>query len=326
MRKQVFLRADGNTSIGLGHVIRSLSIAEMLYEEFDCHFIIRSPQKAIRELILATCKSIIELSDSDDLLEEAEYLKHQFLHKEVIVVLDGYHFRTAYQKTLKIDSIRLVCIDDICDTHFIADAIINHGASVKQSDYSAEIYTKFYLGLSYAMLRKPFRKVAKTKIKREKIQNVMICFGGADPNNMTLKVLQKLDEIAFKNKIFIILGGVNKHKQVIKHFLNEVDLTYEILSNLGAEEMLSIMKKSAIAITAPSSISYEYLSVGGVLYLEVIAENQRKMFEYFISEHLAYKFKDFPQDNTNHEALIDHQKKYFDGQQKKRFLNIFQTL
>ena len=42
MKQRVYFRADGHAKMGLGHVIRSLALAEMLKEDFDCYFIIRS--------------------------------------------------------------------------------------------------------------------------------------------------------------------------------------------------------------------------------------------------------------------------------------------
>ena len=41
MKPKIYIRADGNSGIGLGHVIRSLALAEMLKEDFNCIFATR---------------------------------------------------------------------------------------------------------------------------------------------------------------------------------------------------------------------------------------------------------------------------------------------
>ena len=62
--KRIYFRADGNAQIGLGHVIRSLALAEILKDEFACHFIIRKPLQTLKEEILKVCKSIIILPET----------------------------------------------------------------------------------------------------------------------------------------------------------------------------------------------------------------------------------------------------------------------
>ena len=41
MLKKILFRADGNEEIGYGHVIRSLALADMLKENFECIFVTR---------------------------------------------------------------------------------------------------------------------------------------------------------------------------------------------------------------------------------------------------------------------------------------------
>ncbi len=40
-KPKIYFRADGNATMGLGHVIRSLALAEMSNDIFDCHFKIK---------------------------------------------------------------------------------------------------------------------------------------------------------------------------------------------------------------------------------------------------------------------------------------------
>jgi UDP-2,4-diacetamido-2,4,6-trideoxy-beta-L-altropyranose hydrolase len=42
-KSRIVLRADGNSRIGLGRVIRSLALAQMLDEVFECVFAIQEP-------------------------------------------------------------------------------------------------------------------------------------------------------------------------------------------------------------------------------------------------------------------------------------------
>lgn len=327
MRKVLF-RADGHAKIGLGHVFRSLALAEMLSDAFECHFLIRNPLPILRKQILSICKSIIELPENTNDLEEAAHITQKYLSGNEIVVLDGYHFITDYQQIIKNKGGKIVCIDDIHAYHFVADIVINHAGGLTREKYSAEKYTQFCLGLQYALLRKPFREAARNRIYPDRRENkVFICLGGADPNNDTLEVLEKLEQHANINHCYLVLGGAYLHRAALEDFLKKSSLKIELLSNLSAEEMVRYMKKCSKAITPPSTVSYEYLSVGGELYLKIIADNQLNINNYFIKEGLAFTFEQFGNINAASVHLaLQKQQKLLDGNVEERFLNQFKFL
>ena len=63
MKTQIYFRADGHSKMGLGHVVRSLALADCLKDQFDCRFIIRNPSDSIRTLIEKSCSEIYELPE-----------------------------------------------------------------------------------------------------------------------------------------------------------------------------------------------------------------------------------------------------------------------
>jgi len=324
---KVIFRADGNSQMGLGHVIRSLALADMLRADFECHFMIRNPLPTLKEQILAVCASIIELPETEAHESESQAIAANYLDGSEIVVLDGYHFRTAYQQILKKKGCKLVCIDDIHAYHFVADVVINHAGGVEASDYSAEPGTRFCLGLDYALLRRPFLQAAKQRDFAEGRDAIFICLGGADPKNDTLKVLQKCEQLPEVPTCYVILGGAYPHRAALERFLEKSSLIVELLSNLNAEEMVRYMQRCSRAITSPSTIAYEYLSVGGELYLHQIADNQVDIFTYFTVEGLAFDFGDFPVQNARLiKTLLQTQGQKMTGQSDKSLLAVFKTL
>lgn len=324
-KPKIYFRADGNAQMGLGHVFRSLALAEMLGGSFDCHFVIRNPLLILKTQILAVCNSIIELPETHDFTTETTYLL-SIINKNEIIVLDGYHFVTDYQKAFKNEGVKVVCLDDIYAYHFVVDAVINHAGGIAKTDYLAENSTKFYLGLQYALLRKPFRGIAKNKV--EKPDNLFICLGGADPKNDTLAILKKVEKTGENNTCYLVVGGAYLHQKSLEKFLEKTTLKVELLSNLSADDMVFYMNQCARAITPPSTVSYEYLSTGGLLFLKVIADNQTDINRYFLEANLALSFdKDFGNYSQNDiEKFLKKQSNLFDGNQQKRFLNIFYDL
>ncbi|MFK7934873.1 MAG: pseudaminic acid cytidylyltransferase [Saprospiraceae bacterium] len=330
----VYFRADGNSKMGLGHVFRSLALAEMLSEEFDCQFIIRNPLPELRESILKICSKIIELdkgsdtSEVSDPLNEAQDIADNYLNQNSIIVLDGYHFTTDYQQVIKSSGAKTVCIDDIKSYYFLADAVINHAGGLTAQDYSTTDDTQLFLGLKYSLLRKPFREAAKSRNTQGEPKKLFVCLGGADPNNDTISVLEKCAAAADFTQIHLVLGGAYLHITALNDFLQQSNLNVTIHRNLNAEQMVSLMKQCGVAVTPPSTIAYEYLSVGGILFLKVIADNQLNINRYFLSEELAFSFeKDFPQVATEKaNKALQKQAELLDGKMQQRYLNIFRQL
>lgn len=325
---KLYFRADGNARIGLGHLMRCMAIAEMVKNYFHCHFITQAIPESIQQQLHDLGFEHLTLPESEDLELEAAIIAKKYGARNELFVLDGYHFSTSYQWVLKKVGAKVVCIDDVPSIHFVADAVINHAGGMQATDYSAENYTRFFLGLPYAMLRRPFRAAAGKRIypKRE-AGNVFICLGGADPKNDTLKVLEQCAKVSLLRKCYLVLGAAYPHRKALSDFLKNTDLEVEVLSNLSANEMVRYMGYCPWAITPPSTISYEYLSVGGLLFLYQTADNQKNIKKYFLDEGLAFTFERFPEISQDAEAIaLRKQAELLDGNTAGRIIELFQNL
>ena len=323
-KTNIYFRADGNSRIGLGHIVRSLALAHMLRDEFDCHFFVQNPADILRQQIGEICKTCINLPETTDYVAECAYICNHFLTGNEIVVLDHYGFATDYQQTLKNKGCKVVCIDDMHDKHFVADAVINHAGGVTAADYSAEPYTRFCLGLEYALLRQPFLEAAQKRHYTDRENAVFVCLGGADPHNDTLHVLAHIHKKTPTTHCYLILGSAYLHRAALDNFLRATPRSLTILNNLNAEEMVAVMQRCRYAVTAPSTISYEYLAVGGALYLHQTADNQTNIYNYFIKSGLAMPFATFGADQ--HFDFAEKQKQLLTGQSKQAYLNFFYQL
>lgn len=325
-KTKVFFRTDGNSQIGLGHIFRSLALADLLKPYFESIFFIQNPVESIKERIKAVGE-LIELPATNNLNQEAQFLVDNHLSGNEIVVLDGYHFRTAYQEIIKTKPVQLVCIDDIYAYRFCADAIINHAGGIQAQIYTKKPTTCCYLGLDYALLQAPFLVAAREKnYNKQEANTLFICLGGADPKNDTLKVLQS---IASKNstlKIFLVLGASYQHQDTLDKYLKNSSLDVTKLSNLSATEMVEYMQRSSAAICPPSTISYEYLSVGGCLYLYTIADNQHQIFDFFVKQEIAFDFNNYPVSEVKINKALKLQEAWFDGKSQQKLQKIFLQL
>ncbi|MBK0403779.1 UDP-2,4-diacetamido-2,4,6-trideoxy-beta-L-altropyranose hydrolase [Adhaeribacter sp. BT258] len=332
-RTKIIFRADGNSRIGLGHVVRSLALAELLHDDFDCTFAIQEPSQTLLTQLNSVCEEVICLpsNQSEALFAEAQNIAEALTGQEIIV-LDGYHFTTEYQQILKRKGNVLVCLDDLHDRKFMADAIINIAGGVKPEMYQATAYTRFCIGPEYALLRKPFRDAQKTVGKTPaKVAKILICFGGADPENYTLNFARKLHQLNPHLHLEIVTGSAYQHTELLKDFLAE-KRGANWHQNLNAEEMCALMKNCEAALCSASSVAYEYCAVNGMLFIEKTAGNQTDLYNFLIAENLALPAEKLPallSEKTvafQDQKLIEKQRKIFNGQAEENLRRLFRQL
>ena len=330
-RARIVFRADGHRWMGLGHVIRSLALAEMLKEDFDMVFAIRMPLPSLEKQIRDQGIAVIHLPNPSSDLLEVQWLCREHLRDNDIVVVDGYHFATDYQQVIKDFGCQLVAIDDIHAFPFLADVVINHALGIADRDYQIKDDGALFLGTKYSLLRKVFLAAQK----RDQQQNVnqgplLLCLGGADPNNDSLRILQRLRRMGVEREIKLVVGAAYAHSESLEYFLQHNESKVEVFQDLSASDLLALFYQCPLAILPPSTIAYEYLNVGGLLFLEVIADNQKRMFESFVAAKLAFPLDKFQASLTIPQqvwqGLLSRQTTYFDGQQQARFKHIFAQL
>jgi len=262
--------------------------------------------------------------DADQLLAYAKSLAG---NNRCVLVLDGYQFGTAYQRQVIVPEIKLVCIDDIHAYHFLANVIINHSGGIGVDKYSAEPYTKFYLGPQYALLRAAFRN-RPTAGNSSDNQKAFICLGGSDPTNSTLRVLELCLHHYPTYSFDIVIGAAYGHRRQLVKFIETSAANVQLHNNLCDEAMADLMAASTFGITSPSTVSFEYLSVGKTLYLLQTADNQADIYDYYLKSNLAFSLLDtFPLEDARQIAdSLQRRKTLFDGQMQRRYLQLFNSL
>lgn len=339
VRPKIYFRADGNGNIGLGHVIRSLALAEILSNDYNILFITRKISDAIKDQFLKIGINHYEIDEGLSIIEEAKFLSNQFFKKNDIVVLDGYHFELAYQKEVKKSNCTLICIDDIHKYPFIADAVINHAPGIDPSSYEKSNFTELMLGLDYALLRPPFIELAKKPRETTSVKSVFICFGGADKNNLTFKIAQSIIQSSLGiTDIHVVIGSANPHKKSLIQLQQKTSNTIlHVLSNLSAQEMCDTMSKCDLAFVPSSSILYETLSAKIPAVSGYFVDNQKEVYQGFLTLGLIEGVGDFnsfedyeliihKMINRDHCPIINLQSKYLSGQSREHLVSIFKKM
>lgn len=338
MTKKVIFRADGNSTTGLGHLYRLFSLVEIVKGSLDFVFLTNetSTISVIPESYL-----IRIIPENINIENEPGWLIANFPSKEYIIVADGYQFTTLYQNKIKQKEYSLIYIDDLAKEHMYADVVINHSPYIQEEHYRKESYTKLALGTKYALLRPLFLKEAKQNKTKfiNTIDSVFVCFGGADPFNLSLKAVQALLQMETFKKIYVVLGGAYKHQEIFdlqKKYSNKI----KIYVNLSEGQLIKIMKKCNFAVTPASTILYEVLCVNIPVVSGFYVGNQEFIYRGFLDKKGVYKgenmksyqVSDFVNiiseilDEHEFNSQIEAQKALFDDEIASRHLNLIKEL
>lgn len=275
------MRADASADIGYGHFIRTLALADMLKDKFVCQFVTVCPTLFQQAEIRKVCDCIVLSEDThfEDFLN--------LLKGDELVILDNYFFSTDYQRKIKERGCLLVCIDDVHDKHYVADAVVNYGVR-DITLFSIEPYTRLCLGLEWTPLRSPFRTRNFFDFHVSKINSlcVVVCFGGSDLNDFTGRTVNLLKEIPCVSKIIAIIGD---QYHTSKRILSP-NIIYK--QNLSAQEIATIFYNSDIAYVSSSTICLEAIACHIPVAAGYYVDNQKELYKELVTREIIYPLGD----------------------------------
>jgi UDP-2,4-diacetamido-2,4,6-trideoxy-beta-L-altropyranose hydrolase len=330
---RLVFRADGNATIGLGHLMRLLALAELLYPDFqDVIFLIQQPDAAVRALLDAATLTVAELPTATPADEITALVP--LLRSDDVLVLDGYGFDYAYQLAVRPLVARLVCLDDLHAFPFAADLIINPAGGITLADYNLrQPETRLLAGPGYAPLRAAFGRPAAPTGSVASPGQVLVCLGGADPRQLTRATAAALLALPAVAHVHAVVGSAYAAWDELHAWAATQGPRLTLHRALPAAELAALMRRCGAAVLSPSTISYEYCAAGGGLLLTLpTADNQHDLDHFLRAAGLALPYPAAPNVLTPAEAprlaeqLRQAQRRYFDGQQGPRLRQEFAAL
>ena len=201
----LLLRADADPAQGAGHVMRCLALGESWHREGGQVTLLSSRlNPALRKRTETLGIDLAEIPmphpDTSDLRSSFIALEKASRESTELpwVVLDGYHFDTVYQSLLRSAGWRLMLIDDTAHLlRYDADIILNHGLDAQRLTYNCAPDTLLLLGTRFALLRSEFqRQRGVIGSCPDFACKILVSLGGSDAENITLKIIEALEQIS----------------------------------------------------------------------------------------------------------------------------------
>lgn len=243
MKKKIILYADGSQEKGLGHLYRSYAIWTKYLQNFDYIFLYTNNIQ--KKFFLDRCLKIEHLDNFQS--NEGECIFFVDTKEEDISFLDG--IRMSSGVSLSIDSYRAWVSDfdiSIFPSFYYDSKLL---AKIAKT-------TQVFSGKEYVAIR------SEEKAEPEEKFNLLITFGGSDPNDITTKVIEYLQIQKLWKGVAIIIGpGFSKCLDDFQvqfpefKFINNPSTTYRYIKN------------SAVVMTALGTTvqEIEYLGKKGII-------------------------------------------------------------
>ena len=295
---QVIFRVDASLQIGMGHVMRCLTLAQTLKESgVNVEFICRQHKGNLISKIRSSGFNVYELEsleenevdnklphshwlgvtqqqDADDCIDILKAVKTDWL------IVDHYALDEDWQCKLGPYYEKLMVIDDLADRKHQCNVLLDQTFGRQKNDYIAlvPINCKLLLGSQYALLRPEFAKWREFSLERRskpEFKSLLINMGGVDADNITGKILEVLKTCALPSgmSITVVMGKYAPHTESVRAVLGA--LPYKAEVRVDVNNMAEIMANADMAIGAAGSTTWERCCLGLPTIQVVIANNQK---------------------------------------------------
>lgn len=279
----LLIRADANSIIGIGHVMRCMALAQTWrVAGGQAIFLMSAPEPKVIARLNKEEITVVRCGSSAGSVEDAKQTLALAKQVEATwIVLDGYNFETAYQKALCSAGSRVLHIDDLCCLErYHADLILNQNIHADADFYRRRCDgAGLLMGSRYVLLRQEFqawrdwrRKVAPTA------KRVLVTLGGGDHNNVSHLILQSLYELQQPDlEVKLLVGLANPHRKLLESMALTTPFSLNVFE--AGAEMPELMAWADIAISAGGSTCWELAFMGLPSLLVIMAGNQRRIVE-----------------------------------------------
>jgi CMP-N-acetylneuraminic acid synthetase/spore coat polysaccharide biosynthesis predicted glycosyltransferase SpsG len=265
-RKHILFVVTGNELVGLGHVYNTLLLANDILNHKVTFLVDKDSELAFNKIKENNYPVFIQ--QEFDILQDIKSLNPD------VVINDKLDTSKEYIQKLKKLNLKVVNFEDLGDGAEFANLVINAIYPEK------EFLNNHYFGYKYFVLRDEFIYSKQKQVTKD-VKNVLITFGGVDPNSYTKKVIETIYNYCQDNNIAIIViaGFGYANYNSLNRFKN-----IRILKNIS--NISQYMLEADIIFTSAGRTTYEIASLG--VPTIVLAQNERETTHFFADSSYGF--------------------------------------
>lgn len=265
-RKKILFVVSGYEEIGLGHVYNTLLLAnDILSHEVA---FLADARSELAHRTIAARNYPVHLQRHADILDDIRELSPD------MVVNDILDTPEKYVLALKQLGCKVVNFEDLGPGAAHADLVVN--AMYPEQD----ILPRHYFGAKYFCLRDEFLLTAPKDVQPA-VGNVLLTFGGVDPNNFTQKVLEAIHGYCRANAIHVtVVAGFGYAKYDTLQGYDGVTIA------ANAANISDHMRRADIMFTSAGRTTFEAAAIGTPSI--VLCQNPRETTHFFATKEHGF--------------------------------------
>ncbi len=291
LKKELWIRADANKQIGIGHMMRCLTLAEAAKEKGIRTLFFTADEEGAALLkergqayrVLHTDFADME-AEFPVLCKAMEEEQRQNDSTQVVFLVDSYQITERFLELLKQklqqEGSRLALFEDYGNVPYKVDILINYNIYGEDFSYEKNAPVSL-LGCAYMPLRKVFCE--QTYEVREKAERLLVCTGGSDPLRIAETLVGRLlSQTDFC--LYVVCGRFSESLSKLRE-LEERFQTKKVCGEREGEngrlrvctdvkEMWKLISRCDIAVSAAGTTLYELCAVGVPTVCFSFADNQ----------------------------------------------------
>jgi UDP-2,4-diacetamido-2,4,6-trideoxy-beta-L-altropyranose hydrolase len=290
----IAIRVDSSYEIGIGHVMRCLTLANeiQIKKNATIFFVSRKADGNYSEKIKHAGFEYIELESGSD--TSASYLNHgnwlrasqesdsedfkaalnrNGIFNVDLIIVDHYGIDHLWHGLMRSFTKKIFVIDDLGDRRHDCDYLLDQTYSCSFDKYKLLVSKncKQFLGTNYALLRSEFEGLQEFMPKE---RSVLVMFGGTDPDNLTLQTLKIIEKMLFLDNVNVVLNKTAKNLSDVKKYC-EARVFFHL--HISPKNIAQLMSKSLLSIGAAGTTSWERCAAGLPAVVVIQAHNQREI-------------------------------------------------
>lgn len=295
-----YFRVDASTLIGSGHVMRCLTLAQVLQKsgykvificrEYPGHLIetIKAQGFVVKVLPFHDKKVYQEQKFSNDYGKWLWLTQEQDVHDilgcdsfvgQNCLIIDHYGLDAQAEMKLRAVFEKIMVIDDLANRRHDCDILLDQNFYLDfalRYQNLCPTHCIQLLGPQYALIRPEFLEARNRRQTFAKLKNIVVYMGGADPKNITEAIVLELLKLkdAGSYHIDVVVGVVNPYKERISALCQAHSFLHY---HDHPVYYLDLLIQADLAIAAGGASSYERCIIGLPSIVFSIAENQDKI-------------------------------------------------
>lgn len=306
----IVIRADASSQVGIGHIMRCLTIAEALKLQangdfnvlFVCNYDL---PKSVYENIINFGFKVqtlpIPQKEHFDFHRDVELFKSMVRGIEIDwIMIDHYGIDYRWEQEVRSVTRNIAVIDDLANRRHDCDIIVDQNYYpnyLNRYDRLVPSSCIKLLGPANLILRREFREKLDKVVPRTRLERVLVSFGGSDPTDETSKVLDMLELGYFPHLQFdIVLGQGHLNRESI---LQRSTALSNVNCVVSTNHISDLILKADLAIGAGGISLWERCILGLPSIVIEVADNQHELIHTFEQENLIWAL------GRNHEVTSE---------------------